>query len=67
MSLQSYPEEHYSPERIQEAYLIVHPDILDRYEITLDEFHAVFIGGSNFSNLKYPIVDDHDIVYHDSE
>lgn len=67
MKLDQYPVEHYPPERIQEAMLIIHPRILERYEITRAEFHGVFERGSNFSQLKYPIVDKHGIPYHDSE
>jgi len=65
--LSHYPVEHYPPERIQEAQLILHPGILERYEITLEEFHWVFARGSNFSQLKYPIVDKHGLEYWDSE
>lgn len=65
--LSHYPIEEYTPDRIQNAFLIIHPKILERYEITLDEFHGVFERGSNFSQLKYPIVDEHGIFYHDSE
>jgi len=67
MALDNYPLEDYSPERIQEAYLILHPSILDRYEITQAQFHEAFPRGSNFSQLKYPIEDEHGIIYHDSE
>ncbi len=63
----SYPLETYSPERIQEAYLIIHPKILDRYNITRDAFFWVFERGSNFSQLKYPIADDHWNIFYDSE
>lgn len=52
-----YPLECYSPERIREAYLIVHPKILERYTITREDFYGVFERGSNFSQLKYPIED----------
>jgi hypothetical protein len=67
MSLKNYPEEHYSPEILQEAYLILHPHMLKRYNITLEELYDVFPRGSNFSQLKYPIVDEHGIEYGDSE
>lgn len=65
--LSSYPTQTYSPERIRNAHLIIHPKILERYEITREEFHDTFERGSNFSQLKYPIVDEYGIPYHDSE
>lgn len=65
--LSRYPIEEYTPDRIQNAFLIIHPKILERYEITLEEFHGVFERGSNFSQLKYPIVDEHGLSYGDSE
>jgi len=67
LNLDSYPVEHYPPERIQNAVLILHPQILERYEITQQEFHAAFPRASNFSQLKYPIVDEHGLEYWDSE
>lgn len=65
--LSNYPLEHYSPKRIQESILILHPKVLERYKITLSEFHSTFERGSNFSQLKYPIVDEHWFKYYDSE
>ena len=65
--LNNYPIESYTPERIQETYLIIHPNVLERYHITLWEFHGVFERGSNFSHLKYPIEDKHWNIYEDSE
>ena len=67
MSLENYPVEQYSPDVIQESYLILHPQILERYDITLEEFYAAFPRWSNFSQLKYPIVDEYGIEYGDSE
>lgn len=63
----SYPIEAYSPERIKGAYLIVHPKILERYNITRADFYGVFERGSNFSQLKYPITDDYWNIFYDSE
>lgn len=67
MPLDNYPIQQYSRERIQESYLILHPQIIARYEITLQELYDVFPRGSNFSQLKYPILDEHGIEYGDSE
>ncbi len=65
--LSNYPLEIYTPKRIQEAYLIIHPQILERYKITRWEFYDAFERGSNFSHLKYPIQDGHGNIYEDSE
>ena len=65
--LTAYPTEEYTPERIQNAFLIIHPKVLERYKITHDEFHGVFERGSNFSQLKYPIEDEYGNIFHDSE
>lgn len=65
--LSHYPIETYSPERIQEAFLIIHPKILERYDITREEFHNAFERGSNFSQLKHPIADEYGLEYYDSE
>lgn len=35
---EKYPFENYSAERIKDAYLIVHPKILSRYNITRKDF-----------------------------
>lgn len=67
MSLHLYPKEHYPAERIQDAYLIIHPKILERYDISREEFYWVFERASNFSQLKYPIEDENGIIYYDSE
>lgn len=64
---ENYPIEIYTPEQIQEAVLILHPKIIERYEITHEEFHSVFTQGSNFSHLKYPIEDEYWNMYEDSE
>lgn len=66
-TLSDYPIEDYTPERIQEAYLIVHPKVLEKYEISRDDFYGVFERGSNFSHLKYPIRDEFWNVFEDSE
>ena len=66
-TLWDYPLEEYSAERIQEAYLIIHPRVLERYNITRHEFYGVFERGSNFSQLKYPIEDVFWNVFYDSE
>lgn len=63
----SYPLETYSPERIKEAFLIIHQKVLERYWITREEFFWVFERGSNFSQLKYPIEDEFWNIFHDSE
>lgn len=59
MSLNNYPNQYYPPERLQEAFLILHPQILERYNITLEQFHDAMPRASNFSNLKYPISDEY--------
>jgi len=66
-TLSDYPIEIYSPERIREAFLIIHPKILEKYKITREEFYGVFERGSNFSQLKYPLEDDFWNIFHDSE
>lgn len=63
----SYPLESYSQERIREAYLIIHPQVLERYTITRKDFFWVFESGSNFSQLKYPISDNSWNIFYDSE
>jgi len=40
--LAAYPTEEYSPERIGDAFLIIHPKVLEKYEITRDAFYGVF-------------------------
>jgi len=65
--LNSYPRESYTPERIKQAYLIIHPHVLERYQITRWEFYDAFERGSNFSHLKYPIQDEYGNTYEDSE
>lgn len=65
--LDSYPIEEYSPERIREAYLIIHPKVLERYEISRSNFYWVFERASNFSQLKYPIEDEYGNIFYDSE
>jgi len=65
--LDSYPRESYTPERIKQAYLIIHPNVLERYQITRWEFHDTFERGSNFSHLKYPIEDTYWNTFEDSE
>lgn len=67
MWLDQYPSEFYEASRIKEAYLILHPQILERYDITREEFYDAFPRASNFSQLKYPIVDEYWIEYWDSE
>lgn len=57
--LSYYPLQYYTPERIQEAVMIVNKAVLKRYKITLDQFHTVLMHGSNMSQLKYPIVDEY--------
>ena len=65
--LNNYPIESYTPERIQEAILILHPKVLGRYEISKWKFYAAFPHGSNFSHLKYPLKDEYGNVFQDSE
>ncbi len=65
--LDAYPIETYSPERIQDAYLIIHPNMLMRYEITRDKFYGVFEEWSNFTQLENPIIDENGLKYYDSE
>lgn len=67
MHLDNYPEETYSDERLQDAYLILHPDVLELYNITRTKYFEAYPRASNFSHLKYPIVDEHGLSYHDSE
>ena len=65
--LSNYPSETYTPDRIQQAILILHPKVLDRYEISKWKFYAAFPHGSNFSHLKYPLKDSYGNVFEDSE
>jgi len=47
----------YTEEQILESVLILHPKMLDRYNITRDKFYDVFEEWSNFTQLSNPILD----------
>jgi len=66
-TLEHYPVEQYSRLQIQEAALIIHPSIMERYHITREEFAQVFEEGSNFTQLKTPISDAFGNQFFDSE
>lgn len=57
----------YSIEEIGESSLIVHPQILHKYNLVADQIAHIFEEWSNFTVLENPIVDEHGNQYRDSE
>ena len=64
---QVYEEDNYSDIRLWSASLIVHPKVIDRYNITKEYCKSILVVGSNMFPLNFPIIDEHGISYKFSE
>lgn len=71
MIIKSYEElldeKEYSQYEIKNSFLIIHPEVLEKYWLVRDQVSYILEEWSNFTQLENPIIDEFGNEYWDSE